>query len=84
MPSGSSDSVNFENDADRFHLLVDAVTDYAIYMLDCEGRVISWNAGAERLKGYSAAEIMGQPYWRFFTIEDQQRCFQPRSLPRRC
>src|SRR5262245_48985027 len=73
MPSGPSDSVNFESDPDRFHLLVDAVTDCAIYMLDHEGRVASWNVGAERLKGYSAAEIIGQLYWRFFTVEDQQR-----------
>src|SRR5215472_12292237 len=71
--SEPSDSVDFENDADRFRLLVDAVTDYAIYMLDREGRVTSWNSGAERLKGYSAAEIIGQPYWRFFTEEDRQR-----------
>jgi PAS domain-containing protein len=56
MPSVPSESVNLENDADRFHLLVDAVTDYAIYMIDRDGRVASWNVGAERLKGYSAAE----------------------------
>jgi len=36
-------------------------------------RAASWNIGAERLKGYSAAEIIGQPYWRFFTAEDQQK-----------
>ena len=62
MQSGSPDAVNFESDAERFHLLVDAVTDYAIYMLDPAGHVASWNSGAERLKGYSATEIIGQPY----------------------
>ena len=65
--------VNFESDAERYHLLVDAVTDYAIYMLDPAGRVISWNAGAERLKGYKPAEIIGQHYSRFFLPEDQRR-----------
>ncbi len=55
---------------ERFRLLVQSVTDYAIYMLDPEGRVISWNAGAERLKGYSADEIMGQHFSRFYTEED--------------
>jgi PAS domain S-box-containing protein len=80
MPSDPSDAVNFESDADRFHLLVDAVTDYAIYMLDLEGRVASWNVGAERLKRYSAAEIIGQPYWRFFSEEDQRRDLPARIL----
>ena len=80
MPSSPTDAVNFESDSDRFHLLVDAVTDYAIYMLDLEGRVASWNVGAERMKGYSAAEILGQPYWRFFTQEDQRRDLPARVL----
>ena len=55
MPSDPSDAVNFQTDAERFHLLVDAITDYAIYMLDRDGRIITWNAGAARLKGYTAA-----------------------------
>ena len=55
---------------ERFRLLVQSVTDYAIYMLDPEGRVTSWNAGAERFKGYSADEIMGQHFSRFYTEED--------------
>ena len=41
--------------------------DYAIYMLDAEGRVASWNPGAERIKGYTAAEIIGQHFSRFYT-----------------
>jgi PAS domain S-box-containing protein len=44
----------------RYRLLVDAITDYAIYMLDADGRVASWNAGAQRFKGYTAAEIIGR------------------------
>ena len=54
----------------RFRLLVSAVTDYAIYMLDPDGRVATWNPGAERFKGYSADEIIGQHFSRFFTPED--------------
>ncbi|MDB5492936.1 MAG: hypothetical protein JWP86_273 [Phenylobacterium sp.] len=54
-------------------LLVDSTSDYAIYMLDLEGRVVTWNRGAERLKGYSLAEIEGQSFERFFTLEDRRR-----------
>ena len=54
-----------------FELLVRSVTDYAIYMLDPEGNVASWNAGAERIKGYSEAEIIGQNFSRFYTDEDR-------------
>ncbi len=56
---------------ERFKLFVDAVKDYAIYVLDPEGTVASWNQGAERIKGYSASEIIGQPLSRFFTEEDR-------------
>ncbi|MFN7130761.1 MAG: sensor histidine kinase [Myxococcales bacterium] len=55
---------------ERFRALVDGVTDYAIFMLDREGRVASWNAGAERIKGYRAEEILGQPVSRFYLEED--------------
>ena len=55
----------------RIQLLVDSVIDYAIYMLDLEGRVESWNAGAARLKGYSLDEILGQHFSRFYTPEDR-------------
>ena len=50
----------------KFRLLVESVTDYAIFMLDPEGHVASWNAGAERIKGYSAEEIIGQHFSRFY------------------
>ena len=53
-------------------LLIQSVVDYAIYMLDREGRIVSWNAGAERIKGYSAAEIIGQHFSRFYTEEDRE------------
>src|SRR5688572_27752943 len=55
---------------ERFRLLVESVTDYAIYMLDRDGLVMSWNSGAQRIKGYSAAEIIGRHYSRFFVPED--------------
>jgi len=55
---------------ESFRLLVESVTDYAIYMLDTAGRVITWNAGAERSKGYKAEEILGREYAVFFTAED--------------
>jgi PAS domain S-box-containing protein len=63
-----------------FELLVQSVTDYAIYMLDAEGRVSSWNAGAERFKGYSAQEIMGEHFSRFYTEEDRAAGVPARAL----
>jgi PAS domain S-box-containing protein len=51
---------------ERFRLLVQSVTDYAIYMLDLDGHVTSWNAGAERFKGYRAEEIIGEHFSRFY------------------
>ncbi|HEY6662570.1 MAG TPA: PAS domain S-box protein [Sphingomicrobium sp.] len=54
----------------RFRILVQGVTDYAIYMLDPDGRVTNWNVGAERIKGYSPDEIIGQHFSRFYTPED--------------
>jgi PAS domain S-box-containing protein len=56
--------------ADQFRLMIDAVTDYAIYMLDPEGHIVSWNPGAQRLKGYSASEVIGKHYSMFFTNDD--------------
>jgi len=56
---------------ERFRMLVQSVTDYAIYLLDPDGRVSSWNAGAERFKGYTADEIMGEHFSRFYTDEDR-------------
>jgi len=55
----------------HFELLVRSVTDYAIFMLDPAGHVVSWNSGAEMIKGYSADEIVGQHFSCFYTMEDQ-------------
>jgi PAS domain S-box-containing protein len=60
-------------EAARYRILVEAVTDYAIYMLDPTGVVTSWNAGAQRFKGYSADEIIGEHFSRFYTQEDRAR-----------
>jgi len=65
---------------ERFRLLVQSVTDYAIYMLDPIGRVSSWNAGAERLKGYTADEIQGQHFSRFYSEEDREAGVPERAL----
>ena len=54
-----------------FERLVQSVVDYAIFMLDVEGRVATWNAGAQRIKGYAAAEILGEHFSRFYTDEDR-------------
>lgn len=54
-----------------FELLVNSVTDYAIYRLDRQGNVASWNAGAQRIKGYTADEIIGRNFSDFYTPEDQ-------------
>ena len=55
---------------EKFRLLVDEVRDYAIFFLDLEGHVMTWNAGAERIKGYRADEIIGQSFVRFYVPED--------------
>ncbi|WP_311267215.1 PAS domain S-box protein [Sphingobium sp. WCS2017Hpa-17] len=60
-----------QESGNRFELLVQSVTDYAIFMLDPSGIVASWNAGARRFKGYEADEIIGQHFSRFYTAEDQ-------------
>jgi PAS domain S-box-containing protein len=57
----------------RFRLLVQSVTDYAIYMLDPDGYVANWNPGAARIKGYTAAEIVGGHFSRFYTPEDRDQ-----------
>jgi PAS domain S-box-containing protein len=64
----------------QFRLLVEGVTDYAIYMLDPGGHVASWNAGAERIKGYAASEILGAHFSRFYTEEDRNAGAPQRAL----
>ena len=65
---------------ERFRLLVQGVTDYAIYMLNRDGIVSNWNQGAERIKGYAPDEIIGQHFSRFYTAEDRERGEPQRAL----
>ena len=67
-------------DDGRYRLLIDAITDYAIYMLDIDGRVTSWNPGAERCKGYAAHEIIGEHLSKFYTPEDREAGLPAESL----
>lgn len=64
-------SIESYAESERFQLFVASVIDYALYMLSPEGRVCSWNAGAQRFKGYTAEEIVGQHFSRFYTEEDR-------------
>ena len=69
-----------QNDDGRYRLLIEAITDYAIYMLDPNGIVSSWNPGAQRFKGYYADEIIGQHFSRFYTDEDRASNLPARAL----
>src|SRR5579863_10242557 len=64
----------------RYKLLVSSIVDYAIFMLDPTGRVVSWNAGAERFKGYRPDEIIGQHFSKFYTPEDRADDLPSRAL----
>jgi PAS domain S-box-containing protein len=66
--------------AERFQLLLGAVKDYAIYLLDAEGHVATWNTGAELFKGYTADEIIGQHFSTFYTEEDRAEGLPERAL----
>lgn len=61
---------------ENFRLLVEGVSSYAIYMLDTEGRITSWNSGAERITGYTGQDVIGTHFSRFYTVEDVQ-CGRP-------
>ncbi len=65
---------------DRFHILVNSIKDYAIYLLDRDGYINSWNAGAERFKGYKADEVIGEHFSRFYTEEDREAQIPNRAL----
>ncbi|MDB5737618.1 MAG: Histidine kinase [Sphingomonas bacterium] len=65
---------------DRYRMLVDAITDYAIYMLDPDGVVTNWNAGAQRFKGYLAHEIIGSHFSRFYSAEDNASGLPAKAL----
>jgi PAS domain S-box-containing protein len=65
---------------ERFRLIMENVEDFAIFLLDLEGRVVDWNQGTERLLGYRAEEILGKHFGSFFTPDDQQAQRPARTL----
>lgn len=80
MRDDPNNLVRPQGDDGRYRLLVEAVTDYAICMLNTDGIVSSWNPGAQRFKGYAAAEIIGQHFSRFYTDEDRATGLPARAL----
>ena len=70
MPKDWSNSSALQDTAEQFHILVDSVEEYAIYLLDPNGDIITWNTGAEKIKGYSAKEIVGKHFTCFYTADD--------------
>jgi PAS domain S-box-containing protein len=65
---------------ERFRLMIDSVRDYAIFMLDPQGRVVSWNAGAQRIKGYTQAEILGKHFSVFYPEEARRKRWPEQEL----
>nr|WP_250901730.1 MULTISPECIES: PAS domain-containing sensor histidine kinase [unclassified Dyella] len=65
---------------EQFRILVQGVIDYAIYLIDPEGKVSSWNAGAQRIKGYAPREIIGKHFSTFYTDEDRERDLPAKGL----
>jgi PAS domain S-box-containing protein len=70
-PRLAEKAVGAEPADEQFRLLVDSVVDYAIYLLDSSGHIVSWNAGAQRIKGYSAAEAIGRHFSMFYSLTDR-------------
>jgi PAS domain S-box-containing protein len=68
------------SESERYRILVEGITDYAVYMLDPQGKIVSWNAGAQRFKGYERAEIIGRHFSQFYTEEDQKTNLPARAL----
>jgi PAS domain S-box-containing protein len=77
--TNASTAVGF-SEVQRYELLVTSVSDYAIYMLDPRGTIVSWNAGAQRCKGYLAEEVIGQNFSLFYTGEERQAGIPVRAL----
>jgi PAS domain S-box-containing protein len=73
-------SANLRESEQRFRLLVDGVKDYAIFLISPEGRVVTWNEGAQRLKGYTPEEIIGRSFTLFYTPEDREAGVPQRLL----
>jgi PAS domain S-box-containing protein len=67
----ATSQTKLEDTERRFRMLVESVTDYAIYMLDSQGQVVNWNAGAQRIKGYARDDIIGRHFSTFYTADDR-------------
>jgi PAS domain S-box-containing protein len=76
----ASSTLQLEESERRFRILVEGVNDYAIFMLDPTGNVISWNPDARRIKGYTREEIVGQHFSRFYTEEDRSQGVPHKAL----
>src|SRR6184192_829609 len=70
MGDNGSTTSALHRTAEQFHILVDSVEEYAIYLLDPNGNVVTWNTGAQKIKGYTAEEIIGKNFACFYTAED--------------
>jgi len=70
MGDNGSTTSALHRTAEQFHILVDSVEEYAIYLLDPNGNVVTWNTGAQKIKGYTAEEIVGKNFACFYTAED--------------
>jgi PAS domain S-box-containing protein len=70
MSDDRSSKSALQHTEEQFHTLVDSVEEYAIYMLDPAGNVMTWNAGARKIKQYAAEEIIGKNFACFYTVED--------------
>ena len=70
MANRQSTESALRDTAEQFHILVDSVEEYAIYMLDPNGNVVTWNKGAQKIKGYTAEEIIGKNFACFYTAEE--------------
>jgi PAS domain S-box-containing protein len=70
---GITEKQRARHEADQLRLLINGTTEYAIFMLDPEGHVVTWNAGAERLTGYKDEEIIGQHFSRFYPPDAIER-----------
>src|SRR5437016_14539243 len=70
MGENRSSNLALHQTAEQFHILVDSVEEYAIYLLDPNGNVVTWNTGAQKIKGYTAEEIIGKNFACFYTAED--------------
>src|SRR5688572_828858 len=80
VPLSDFEKIEDLDNARRLEVLIKSVVDYAIYLLNIEGRVLTWNSGAERLKGYEAEEIIGRSFADFYTPEDRDRGVPQKGL----